>query len=159
MTDHVNLTISWNYTRNGFACASSGYKFVEQLLYISNCNSEGGIECRWYGELLRGTSELKYINQHVKKTASHISARVMLTGSKGEDLPDSRTFLVCRASPSACVTRSLPRNHGYSALLNRSYSIPKYSTEDTIYLASFTHSCWQSGMTNEPSLLITNHTL
>jgi len=28
MTDRVTLSISWNYTRDGFACASSGYQFV-----------------------------------------------------------------------------------------------------------------------------------
>ena len=62
---------------------------LEQPLYISE--SEGVIKCRWC-ELFKGTSELKYINQHVKKAASHIRARMKVTGSEGADLPDIRTF-------------------------------------------------------------------
>ena len=69
---------------------------LEQPLYISV--SEGVIKCCWCGELFKGSSELKHINQHVKKAASHISAKVKLTGSEGEDLPDIRTFF--------CIQRS-----------------------------------------------------
>lgn len=69
---------------------------TEQPLYIDA--DKGVICCHWCGDLYKGSTELKHVNQHVKKAASHISARKRHDRTTGENPSDIRNFCSARNS-------------------------------------------------------------
>ena len=62
---------------------------TEQPLYIDE--DDKVTKCRWCGDHFKGSVQLKYINQHVKKAAFHIQKRREIT-HKGAKQCDIRNF-------------------------------------------------------------------
>ena len=63
----------------------------EQPLYIDESNMV--IKCRWCKDQFKGSCQLKHLNQHTKKSASHCQQRRRLT-ERGVEQSDIRDFLL-----------------------------------------------------------------
>ena len=63
----------------------------EQPLYIDESNMV--VKCRWCKDQFKGSYQLKHLNQHIKKSASHSQQRRRLT-ERGVEQSDIRDFLL-----------------------------------------------------------------
>lgn len=63
----------------------------EQPLYIDV--DDMVIKCRWCKDQFKGSHQLKHLNQHIKKSASHCQERRRLT-ERGVEQSDIRDFVL-----------------------------------------------------------------